>query len=56
VVEEANVREILFEGDCRTSMRYSLVHPDDVIDVHAPFIIGVSGQAKIVARRFEAVG
>lgn len=56
VIEEANVREVLFEGDRCTGVRYSPVHSDDVIDVHAPFIIDASGQAKIMARRFEAVG
>jgi len=54
VIEEANVREALFEGDRCTGVRYS--HSDDVIDVHAPFIIDASGQAKIMARRFDAVG
>jgi FAD-dependent halogenase len=56
VIEEANVREALFEGDRCTGVRYNLVHSDDVIDVHAPFIIDASGQAKIMARRFRAVG
>jgi FAD-dependent halogenase len=56
VIEEVNVREALFEGDRCTGVRYSPVHSDDVIDVHAPFIIDASGQAKIMARRFEAVG
>jgi flavin-dependent dehydrogenase len=56
VIEEANVREVLFEGDRCTGVRYSMVHSDDVIDVHAPFIIDASGQAKIMARRFETVG
>jgi FAD-dependent halogenase len=56
VIEEANVREALFEGDRCTGVRYSPVHSDDVIDVHAPFIIDASGQAKIMARHFETVG
>jgi FAD-dependent halogenase len=56
VIEEANVREALFEGERCTGVRYSPVHSDDVIDLHAPFIIDASGQAKIMARRFEAVG
>lgn len=54
VIEEAN--EALFEGDRCTGVRYSPVHSDDVIDVHAPFIIDASGQVKIMARRFEVVG
>jgi FAD-dependent halogenase len=56
VIEEANVREALFEGDRCTGVRYSLAHSDDVIDVHAPFIIDAAGQAKIMARRFDTVG
>lgn len=56
VIEEANVREVLFDGGRCTGVRYSPVHSDDVIDVHAPFIIDASGQAKIMARRFESVG
>jgi flavin-dependent dehydrogenase len=56
VIEEANVREALFEGDRCAGVRYSFLHSDDVIDVHAPFVIDASGQAKIMARRFDAVG
>lgn len=56
VIEEANVRDALFEGDRCTGVRYGPLHSDDVIDIHAPFIIDASGQAKIMARRFEAVG
>jgi flavin-dependent dehydrogenase len=56
VIEEANVREALFEGDRCTGVRYSPVHSDDMIDVHAPFIIDASGHAKIMARRFGTVG
>ena len=57
VIEEASVREALFEGDRCTGVRYSPVHSNDndMIDVHAPFIIDASGQAKIMARRFETV-
>lgn len=56
VIEEANVREALFEGDRCTGVRYSFLHSDEVIDIHAPFVIDASGQAKIMARRFDAVG
>jgi halogenation protein CepH len=56
VIEEVNVREALFDDDRCIGVRYSLVHSDDVIDVHAPFIIDASGQAKMMARRFETVG
>ncbi len=56
VIEEATVREVLFEGDRCTGVRYSPVRSDDVIDVHAPFIIDASGQAKIMARHCETVG
>jgi FAD-dependent halogenase len=55
VIEEANVREALFEGDRCTGVRYSPVHSNDVIDIHAPFIIDASGQAKIMARYFNTV-
>ncbi|MGH3751137.1 MAG: tryptophan 7-halogenase [Pseudonocardiaceae bacterium] len=55
VIEEANVREALFEGDRCTGVRYSPVHSDDVIDVHAPFIVDASGQAKLMGRRFDTV-
>jgi len=56
VIEEASVREALFDGDRCIGVRYSLAHSDNVVDVHAPFIIDASGQAKIMARRFETVG
>jgi hypothetical protein len=56
VIEEANVREALFEGELCTGVRYSFLHSEDVIDVHAPFVIDAAGQAKIMARRFDAVG
>lgn len=56
VIEEATVREFLFDGDRCTGVRYNPVHSDDVIDVHAPFVIDASGQAKIMARRCETVG
>lgn len=55
-IEEANVREVLFDGDRCTGVRYSPVHSDEMIDVHAPFVIDASGQAKILARRFGVVG
>jgi flavin-dependent dehydrogenase len=53
VIEEANVREALFEGDRCTGVRYS--RSDDVTDVHASFIIDASGQGKLMARRFDTV-
>jgi flavin-dependent dehydrogenase len=56
VIEEANVRDVLFDGDRCTGVRYSFLYSDDVIDVHAPFIIDASGQVKIMARRFGTVG
>lgn len=55
VIEEANVREALFAGDRCTGVRYSPIHSDDVIEVHAPFVIDASGQAKLMARHFETV-
>jgi flavin-dependent dehydrogenase len=56
VIEEANVREALFDGDRCVGVRYSPVRSDDVIDVHAPFIVDASGQSRIMARRFDTVG
>ncbi len=56
VMEEVNVRAALFEGDRCTGVRYSPLHTDEVIDVHAPFVIAASGQAKIMARHLHTIG
>lgn len=54
VVEEATVREALFEGDRCTGVRYSQ-GPDQLVEAHAPFVIDASGQSRLMGRRFETV-
>jgi len=55
VVEEAYVREALFEDDRCTGVRYSPAHSDEVVEVHAPLVVDASGQAKFMGRRFDSV-
>jgi FAD-dependent halogenase len=56
VIEEANVREAVFEGDRCTGVRYSPARSDDVVEIHAPVVLDASGQSKFMARRNDAIG
>jgi FAD-dependent halogenase len=55
VIEEANVREAIFDGDRCVGVRYNLVHSDEVFEAYAPVVIDASGQAKLMARHFDTV-
>jgi flavin-dependent halogenase len=55
VIEEAHVRQAIFEGDRCTGVRYTPANSDEVVEVHAPLVIDASGQAKFMGRRFETV-
>jgi len=54
VVEEAVVRDLVFEGDRCVGVRYSQGR-DHEAELRARFVIDASGQAKLLARRLDAV-
>lgn len=55
VIEEATVRELLFEGERCVGVRYSVGRSDEIVEVRAPYVIDCSGQSKLLARHFDAV-
>jgi flavin-dependent dehydrogenase len=55
IVEEAQVRKAIFDGDRCTGVLYSASHPDELVEVHAPMVLDASGQAKFMARHRETV-
>lgn len=55
VIEEANVKKALFEGDRCVGVAYSPSHGDEVIEVRAPLVLDASGQSKFMARNRDAV-
>jgi halogenation protein CepH len=54
VVEEATVRELLFEDDRCVGVRYSRGR-DEEAEVRARFVVDASGQAKLLARRLGVI-
>ncbi|HUN31068.1 MAG TPA: NAD(P)/FAD-dependent oxidoreductase [Trebonia sp.] len=54
VVEEAVVRDLVFEGDRCVGVRYSQGR-DHETELRARFVIDASGQAKLLARRLDVV-
>jgi flavin-dependent dehydrogenase len=55
-LEEATVRDLLFDGDRCVGVRYSRGRASETAEVHAPVVIDTSGQAKIGARHLNTVG
>ena len=55
VVEEANVKKPVFEGDRCVGVLYSPSHGDEVVEVRAPLVLDASGQAKFIARNRDTV-
>lgn len=56
VIEEANVRDFVFEGDRCVGVTFSRGRSDTVTEVRAKFVVDASGQAKLLGRRFDTVG
>jgi flavin-dependent dehydrogenase len=55
VIEEAHVRQPIFEGERCVGVRYTTGSSDEAVDVRAPLVIDASGQAKLMGRRFGSV-
>ncbi|MGW5714855.1 NAD(P)/FAD-dependent oxidoreductase [Amycolatopsis sp. NPDC003865] len=55
VVEEASVRELVFEDERCVGARYSVGRADETTEVRASFVIDASGQTKLLARHLDAV-
>ncbi|MEV0403041.1 tryptophan 7-halogenase [Actinoallomurus sp. NPDC050550] len=55
VIEEAAVRDFVFEDGRCTGVRYTRGRSDTVTEARARFVIDASGQAKLLARRFGTV-
>ncbi|MET8877008.1 NAD(P)/FAD-dependent oxidoreductase [Nocardia sp. NPDC004604] len=55
VIEEANVREAIFDGDRCVGVRYNRVPSSEVVEVRAPLVLDASGQTKLLGRRFDNV-
>lgn len=55
VIEEASVRDLVFEGDRCVGVRYSIGRGEDVVEVRAPIVLDCSGQAKLMARHLDTV-
>lgn len=55
VIEEANVRKAIFDGDRCTGVTYSGSRNDELVEVHAPIVLDASGQARFMARSRETV-
>lgn len=54
VVEEATVRDLIFDGDRVTGVRYARGR-DDETEVRSQFVVDASGQAKLLSRRLDTV-
>ena len=55
VVEEATVRDVVFEDDRCVGVTYGSGRGDEVTEARARFVIDASGQAKILGRQEGAV-
>lgn len=55
VVEEAAVRDFLFTDDRCTGVRYNPNSSGQIVEVHAPFVVDASGQARLMGRHFKSV-
>lgn len=55
VIEEATVREPVFEEGRCIGVRYVRAHSDELIEVRAPMVVDASGQAKFLGHRLGAV-
>lgn len=51
VIEDAEVRRVVVDGDRVTGVRYE--HGQRIVEVRAPFVVDASGRAGLVARRFK---
>jgi len=55
VIEEASVRDLVFEGDRCVGVRYSVGRSEKVVEQRAAIVVDCSGQSKILARHQDAV-
>ena len=55
VIEEASVRELVFEQGRCVGVRYSVGRSETVVEQRARIVIDCSGQAKLLARRLDTV-
>jgi flavin-dependent dehydrogenase len=55
VIEEANVREAIFDDGRCVGVRYNMAHSTEAQEAYAPVILDASGQSKFMARQFDTV-
>jgi flavin-dependent halogenase len=55
VIEDANVTDVIFEGDRAVGVRYTVNGSDQVTEIRARMVVDASGQARVLARRFKLV-
>jgi FAD-dependent halogenase len=55
VIEEAQAKKVIFDGDRCQGVVYSLSRDDELIEVRAPLVIDASGQSKFMARNRDTV-
>lgn len=54
VIEEANVKKAVFDGDRCTGVAYTASR-GELVEVHAPVVLDASGQSRFMARNRETV-
>ncbi len=55
VIEDANVADVIFEGERCVGVRYTVNGSDQVTEIRARMVVDASGQARVLARRFKLV-
>jgi halogenation protein CepH len=55
VIEDANVTDVIFEGDRCVGVQYTVNSSNQVAEIRARMVIDASGQARVLARRFKLV-
>jgi FAD-dependent halogenase len=55
VIEDANVTDVIFEGDRCVGVRYTMNGSDQVSEIRARIVVDASGQARVLARRLKLV-
>jgi FAD-dependent halogenase len=55
VIEEANVTDVIFEGERCVGVRYTVNGSDQATEIRARMVVDASGQARVLGRRFKLV-
>jgi flavin-dependent dehydrogenase len=55
VIEDANVTDVIFEGDRCVGVRYTVNGSDQITEIRARMVVDASGQAHLLARRLKLV-